>query len=88
MVTFDAVPASQVYPLVEKLGPGITTLDFSELTGTEDSVRKTAEKINMYQVLAACPNIESLIFWINSGLEKGPKFSVKPANFKNMKECV
>jgi len=53
IVHFIGTNASQIYPIIEKLGPQIIHL-------TIDKIEQAAEPLDMTKILAACPRIETL----------------------------
>jgi len=75
-VVFDSVPNQQIYTLVEKLGYGIQ----KSIKIQDDS----SGNLNLYRVLASCPNIESVAVGASVS-EHGPDYDMSPIKFKNYK---
>jgi len=82
-VYFKEAIASQIYQLVDKLGPQIThlTIHVSRMADWMNSL----EPLDMPRVLAACPKIKILKV-SSKGRLSGSTSLLKPENFANYQE--
>jgi len=77
-VSFSSVPAQQIYALSEKIGRGIKMINLERGVFGED--------LNLYRVLAACPDCQRLQFTdIHWKFASGPKYGISRSFFKKFK---
>jgi hypothetical protein len=86
-MAFASVPSDQVYELLEehKLGPKIADLRFESAGRCSTRGRKqVGTELNMFRVLAACPNIGTLHFGGHFyDLLNENDFGLNPDSFQN-----
>jgi hypothetical protein len=86
-LAFTSVPPEQVYELLEerKLGPKIADLRFESAGRCSSKGREQVDRdLNMFRVLAACPNVGTLHFGGSFyNLSHEDDFGLNPDSFKN-----
>jgi len=88
-LVLESVPAEQTYTLLEKLGRGISKLEICD-TMRYDALHETvfSDKLNLYQVLAACPNANSVLVNTRRAFDTKPTYGLTPKHFENLKRLV
>jgi len=66
-----------IYGLIEKLGPGISDLHII------NDLSRDSGPLNLFRVLAACPNIEQFRIKHLGPFEKKGGYKLTPQHFKN-----